>query len=210
MLGTALPQPVALAAQQTDPRAAAREVIRSGSLQADMPRQHVEPPSASWFNFHLSPEAAKILLWALVIAGVLIIAWSIRDKLPIFDRSRKLAPRDDRGVAAPQARRLEEAQAEADALAENGRYVEAMHVLLLRSVAEMRKRLGLSFADSLTSREILRLAPLSERGRDAFGAIIFAVEGSYFGRRGASNDEYLACRNSFDALRQSLIVDAAA
>jgi hypothetical protein len=210
MLGTALPEPAALAAQQIDPRAAAREVIRSRSLQADMPHPQAEPPRASWFNPHLSPEAAKILLWTLVIAGVLIIAWSIRDKLPMFDRSRRLAPPDDHAAAAPQALRLEKAQAEADVLAENGRYVEAMHVLLLRSVAEMRKRLGLSFADSLTSREILHRAPLSEHGRDALGAIIFAVEGSYFGKRGASNDDYLACRKSYDALRQSLIMDTAA
>jgi hypothetical protein len=208
MPGTAI-SPAALAAQQIEPRAAAREAIRSGDLQADMPHPKSETPSAFWFNFHLSPEAAKILLWTLVIAGIVVIVWSIRDKLPMFDRSRKLAPLDDQGVATPQARRLEEAQAEAEVLAEHGLYVEAMHVLLLRSVAEMRKRLGLSFADSLTSREILHRAPLSERGRNALAAIIFAVEGSYFGRRGASKDDYLACRNSFDALKQSLIVEAA-
>ncbi len=52
----------------------------------------------------------------------------------------------------------------ADELAAEGRFVEAMHVLLLQALADMRRRLDEQFADSLTSREILRACQAPGRG----------------------------------------------
>jgi hypothetical protein len=99
---------------------------------------------------------------------------------------------------------MEEAQLEADDLARRGQYGEAMHVLLLKSLAEIRLRLGTSFAVSLTSREILRRVALPQSGTGALGAIVQSVEQTYFGGRPAGHEDYLGCRQEFETLRRSL------
>src|SRR5262249_22749822 len=91
-----------------------------------------------------------------------------------------------------------------DDLARDGHYVEAMHSLLLSALAEVRRRLGEHFADSLTSREILRNAKLPNDGRASLRDLITRVELSYFGTYPAAQQDYLACRQSFELLLRSL------
>jgi hypothetical protein len=93
---------------------------------------------------------------------------------------------------------------EADDLARQGRYSEAMHLLLLKSLNELRRNLGINFAASLTSREILRRVQLSDLGRRALAAIIQSVERIYFGGQEAGQADYSECRQHFDVLRHSL------
>jgi len=57
-----------------------------------------------------------------------------------------------------------------------GRFVEAMHALLLQSLADIRQQLDEQFADSLTSREILRGTKLTSHGRTSLHRIVAAVE----------------------------------
>ena len=92
----------------------------------------------------------------------------------------------------------EDAEIEADDLARQGHYGEAMHVLLLKSLAEIRTRLGVSFAASLTSREIVRRVQLPQTGRGALVAIVQSVERTYYGGRPASREDYSGCREEFD------------
>ncbi len=92
----------------------------------------------------------------------------------------------------------------ADELAAEGRFVEAMHVLLLQGLADIRQGLDEQFADSLTSREILRSTRLSDAGRAALRDIVNRVEWTYFGRHPAASADYAACRASFNALAQAL------
>jgi hypothetical protein len=94
--------------------------------------------------------------------------------------------------------------AAADDLARQGRFVDAMHVLLLQGLADIRRHLGEQFADSLTSREILRSTKLSEAGRGPLRDIIARVEWTYFGKHPAERDDYAACRASFDALARAV------
>jgi hypothetical protein len=100
--------------------------------------------------------------------------------------------------------------AAADELAREGRYAEAMHVLLLRGLADIRARLDEPFADSLTSREILRSTRLPERARDSLRDVVGRVEWTYFGEYPAGQEDYAACRVSFNALEQALHGNAAA
>jgi hypothetical protein len=90
------------------------------------------------------------------------------------------------------------AGAAADDLASQGRYMEAMHLLLLRALTEMRQRIGEQFADSFTSREILRFARLNDSGRGSLRDIISRVEWCYFGEHPVAAADYTACRESFD------------
>jgi len=179
--------------------------IEREAIQRDMPNQ----PSA--WTLVLCPEIARILLWGGVIFGSVVIVLAMRDALPGWGRSRLLEPGAEDGIlraGGPDA--MAEGRLQADELARVGAYAAAMHVLLLRSFAELRDQLKVTFADSLTSREILRLAPLDDLGRAAFSEIVHAVEGVVFGEARADETAYQACRESYEALRGSLFASGGA
>jgi hypothetical protein len=175
-------------------------------LQTEMP-----DPVASdhGFNFHISPELIRFMLWGAVIVGIVVIVWSLRDSLPVISRSRKIIAPEQAPTAMAQSNRMDEAQLEADDLARQGHYGEAMHVLLLKSLNEIRRQLGISFAVSLTSREILRRVQLSDVGRQSLSAIIRSVELTYFGGEDAGQNDYSDCRSNFETLKRSLAMVAA-
>ena len=83
-------------------------------------------------------------------------------------------------------------------------------MLLLRAFAELRDELKVTFADSLTSREILRRAPLDDLARAAFAHIVYAVERVVFGEARADEAAYQTCRESYEALRGSLFASGGA
>jgi hypothetical protein len=201
MLGAAAAGPLAAQTQQ-QVRDAADQAIRRLDLQTEFPRE--TPPSN--FHFNLPPDT----LWVVVAIAVGILLYALRDLIPIW-RSTGNAWTQEEGAAgdgAPgdQAVILEEA----DELAAAGRFVEAMHVLLLQGLAHMRQRLDQQFSDSLTSREILRSTNLPEAARGALRDVVDRVELTYFGKRPAALADYTACRESFNALTQSLYGRAAA
>lgn len=168
-------------------------------LQTAMPGPK-EPPAPGLFG---SLDMLRTLLWVAVACGAATLAWFLKDILPrgVARRARwtegdAAAP----GVAAADAA----ARDDADALAEQGRFVEAMHVLLLQGLADMRARLDQGFADSLTSREILRRAPVPPPARAALRDMIDAVERTYFGGHPGSQTDYSLCRGRFTALVEAL------
>jgi hypothetical protein len=183
-----------------------QQSARRLGLQTDLPGEAA--PRPEWF-FQLSPETKQIILWCVVILGGLVILWSLRDSLSYFGRSRKIVGPGDARLAPTEATRLAEAQVEADDLARLGHYGEAMHVLLLKSLSELCHRLGVTFAASLTSREILRGVQLSDLGRGALSDIIRSVEQTYYGGRAAGPSDYATCRSQFDTLRNALADSAA-
>ena len=85
-----------------------------------------------------------------------------------------------------------------------------MHVLLLKGLADIRQRLGEEFADSLTSREIMRRARLSAAGTSALRDIVLGVERSYFGEHPVGQRDYEVCRRRFDELGAALAAGAGA
>ena len=153
---------------------------------------------------HAVPDVIRYLLWGAVIVGILVIVWSLRDSLPVVSRSRKIIAPETTPPSLPQSTRMEEARLEADDLARQGHYGEAMHLLLLKSLSEIRRQLGVSFAVSLTSREILRRTQLPDIGRQSLSAIIRSVERTYFGGDAADQGDYSDCRSNFENLKQSL------
>jgi hypothetical protein len=176
---------------------AAEQAIRRLDLQTELPRG-AEPVR---FTFKLPEE----VLWLVIVIAVAFLLYAFRDLLPIL-RTRQGGAWDADGAVpeAVAARSPAAVLGAADELAAAGRFVEAMHVLLLQSLAEIRARLDEQFADSLTSREILRRARLSETGRRSLRDIVDRVEWTYFGEHPAALPDYAACRESFNALAQAL------
>jgi hypothetical protein len=205
-----LPTPINPVFAASDNSDMIQQSVRKWGLQTEMPSETETTPAANWFDFHLSPELVQLVLWGIVIAGVVVVVWSLRDSLPVLSRSRKIVARDLTPPFTAQTNRMDEAQVEADDLARQGYYGEAMHVLLLKSLNELRRQLGISFAVSLTSREILRRVDLPDIGHRSLTAIIASVERTYFGGQPAGQSDYSDCRSNFDNLRYSLASVAAA
>jgi hypothetical protein len=182
---------------------AADRAIRRLDLQTEFPRESPPPD----FHFNLPPET----IWVVVAIAVGILLYALRDLIPAWRSASGNAWTQEEGTPADgrpgdQALILEEA----DELAAAGRFVEAMHVLLLQGLAHMRQRLEHQFSDSLTSREILHTTRLPEAARAALRDVVDRVELSYFGKRPAALPDYTACRESFNSLTQSLYGRAAA
>lgn len=87
---------------------------------------------------------------------------------------------------------------DAERLAAAGRFSEAIHLVLLRLLAELRHLVDLSMADSLTSREILRRnAAIPTATRDALGIVIGAVELCHFGGRQGDATLFRHCVDAY-------------
>jgi hypothetical protein len=159
----------------------------------------------NWIGSFL-PDApyARIILWTLLVAGVVLILWVIVQRLregvwsrPRW-RRRILATRaaDETGEAffeGPVRTWL----AEADALAGEGRFAEALHHLLLKSVDDIARRRPQMVRPSLTSREIARTGDFPYRARTIFSRLAAGVERSLFGGRAVDADEWTACRAAY-------------
>ena len=186
-----------LAAQTQDPRAAAEQAIRRLDLQTELPRD----PEAAPFRIQLPAQ----LVWLMAALGVGLLLYMFKDMLPVWGfAARSDLAAEEEGTGGTVAKPPEQVLAAADDLARQGRFVDAMHVLLLQGLADIRRHLDEQFADSLTSREILRSTKLSDAGRGPLRDIITRVEWTYFGKHPAERDDYAACRASFDALTRAL------
>lgn len=95
---------------------------------------------------------------------------------------------------------------DADRLAAAGRFAEAVHALLMRTIEALGRQIVVSRA--LTSREILARAGLPTDARAAFADLVTAVEITHFGGRGADADDYARCVACFHRIRVALGADA--
>ena len=191
------------AAAETAPetiRQAIEGVYSSGRYQTELPQ---EQPQVEWEPLHI-PDIVKdilrILFWMLLIVGGLLLLFYLITSLPsLQQRLKRRAAEGDPSSVGPIAtdadrERLDLALGEADRLARQGAYGEALHLLLLYCLNEMRRRFGLRVPPSLTSREILGLSVLPEVRRTGLSVIVSAVEVSHFGGRPVDESTYLSCR----------------
>lgn len=148
------------------------------------------------------PDApyARILLWALLIGLASWLLWLLY--LHFFPRhdppkKRREAMRieDDVLPEAASARRWLQ---EADALAAEGRYAEAVHHLLIRSIDDIGKRRPQLIRPALTSRDLAAAREIPFNPRRSFADIAAVVERSLFGGRAVDIDDWTACRTAYD------------
>jgi hypothetical protein len=182
---------------------AAEEAIRRLDLQTDFPRV---PEPLNW-HFELPPQT----LWVVIAIALGVLLYAFRDLIPIWRSGAGGTWAADEialGETAPgdQAVIIEAA----DELAARGRFVEAMHMLLLHGLAHIRLRLDRQLSDSLTSREILHSTNLPAAARASLRDVVTRVELTYFGQQPAGQADYAACRESFNALARSLYGSAPA
>jgi hypothetical protein len=151
------------------------------------------------------PDApyARILLWlviAIIVAGA---AWMIYERirsgawqLPrLRPRMANEAPLEEEWV--PAADPVRSWLEEADALAAQGRFAEAVHHLLFRSIEDIGRRRPNVVRPALTSREIAATEAIPNRARDLFAGIARLVERSLFGGRDVGADDWSTARAAY-------------
>jgi hypothetical protein len=155
----------------------------------------------------LMPDApyARVLLWTVLVAAVLAFIWlfvqrfrSGQWRLPRWPWGRGGKPpaaEDEEWIPqeAPAHAWLEEA----DALAARGKYAEAVHHLLRRSIDDIAYRRPQLVRPALTSRDIAAADAIPPRARTLFTGIVAIVERSLFGGRPVSADDWSATRASY-------------
>jgi len=144
--------------------------------------------------------AMSYVVWGCLIGAGVLMAWLVgREMLGVRWRQRAEAPTASADTApwrpaAAQARVLLE---DADRLADEGRYAEAAHLLLLRTIGHIEGRRPDLVRPALTSRDIASLDALPEAARPAFASIAQVVERSLFGGRPVDADAFGRCRRAY-------------
>ena len=144
----------------------------------------------------------QILLYAAIAAAILYALWYMFGDIAALSLRRRKS-RDDADVSDIRGDRPDQKEAtalldEADALAAEGRFAEAVHLLLFRSIEDLRQRRAGGVPPSLTAREIQSLSDISARARQALAPIIRIVENSFFGGRTVDRDGWQRARSSYE------------
>ena len=165
------------------------------------------PEDRDKFSFKLPPAVArvlKVLMWVVFLAGGALVAFYLANEARLFSRWKK-EDWQETGESADAAGgppgRDGAGLEDYESLAARGEYAEALHALLLRSIALILDR-GVALSSALTSREILRQVPLDDAERDALSTLVGATEVTHFGGRGATEADYLRCRDLFESIVQ--------
>jgi hypothetical protein len=196
-----------------DVNRAVKTVLADSGIQTEYPGEDgAEPPAPS--NRTHEPRARRdpgvvwggseivtTLLWVLVGVGVvLLVVWLARE---LQGYTRVVEVEEMAAVAQPRAPPTEAPLGDAETLAAEGRYEEAVHLLLLHALRSIERE-GTRIA-SHTSREVVRAAHLEGAPHDAVLGLVGAVEISLFGGRPIDETGY---RTAADHYRRLLAATA--
>ncbi len=190
------------------------QTIAGGEIQTGFPPPPPPNPPPEWLRslfdaigrfFEWSAPAAKPMLW---IAAALIALFLLYHFVPAFARwvdtlpfRRKAGTADgDDAVGLAEAGAARALLAEADALAAAGRFSEAVHLLLYRSVEDIEGRRPGLVKPAMTSRDLAEARDLPTAARAAFTRIARAVEISLFGGRPIDAGAWQGCRTAYAEL----------
>ncbi|HSG55106.1 MAG TPA: hypothetical protein VLA45_06595 [Paracoccaceae bacterium] len=135
----------------------------------------------------------KWVLLALVVALLLYAVWRLIGPIVLAAR---VASDDDSGFVPDQTQALQLLE-DADRLASEGRFDEATHLLLQRSVGQIAQARPDLIDPSSTAREISALPALPAKAAHAFATIAERVERSLFALRILSADDWHAARAAY-------------
>jgi Domain of unknown function (DUF4129) len=214
------------AASEADSFARAYKALRDNdSIQVNLtpPPQPPKPPAwlrafLDWLGDLLEPVGrflkwlgslfpdaayAKFFLWAVIVVAAVMLS------LALYNRIRHGTWR----LRLPRAALAQDPSAEeewlpdesgarswldeADALAREGRFAEAIHHLLFRSIDDIANRRPGLIRPALTSRELAQSQSMPGRARELFAAIARLVERSLFGGRPVDEADWSKARQAY-------------
>lgn len=182
------------------------QLLRDHGLQFQF-KTFVPPRPPPWLEalgktLHAILPVLKVVFWAGVAATVVFILYIIWREVSDGRWGRRRAPPlvlsgADGWRPTEQAARV--LLADADRLAAEGRFAEAVHTLLHRSIEDIRGVRPDLVRPALTSRDIAALDALPASARPAFAAIAQVVERAFFGGYPVAPDDFARCRQDYEA-----------
>lgn len=215
------------AAAAADRFAAAHAALKAdSSVQFTMPRAPQPQPPPQWVidffewlgralrpigrffawlgSFFPDAPYARIFLWTVLAVAAALLLWMIYQRLRYGEwrlpRRRVAQPAVVDMVEeawAPDAAPVRAWLREADMLAEQGRFAEAVHHLLFRSIEDIAKRRPRLVRPALTSRELAAADAIPGPARDLFAGIARLVERSLFGGRAVDAADWTQARAAY-------------
>ena len=186
------------------------------AIRADSSIQYapVEPPKTpdppgwlqdlgKWLSEFFAPlgrwlgDSWPIMKWVLLALAIAFLLYLIYQLIAPLIETRGSSASEEPDDWVP---RREEALAlleDADQLAAEGRFDEATHMLLLRSVSQIANARPNWVEPSSTAREIAALPALPDAARTAFSAISSRVERSLFALRSLGAEDWQAARAAY-------------
>ncbi|MEA3063883.1 MAG: hypothetical protein QOJ27_311 [Sphingomonadales bacterium] len=158
-----------------------------------------------WIGSFL-PDApyARILLWTVLAVAAVALASAIYQRLRHGQwrlrrrrRPEPVEPGPEEEAWSPEAAPARSWLREADALAAQGRYAEAVHHLLFRSIEDIGRRRPRLVRPALTSRELAAAEALPPPARSLFAGIAALVERSLFGGLPVGAGDWTAARAAY-------------
>lgn len=183
--------------------AAAHAALRkTPGLQFEFGAVKAEPPPA-WaealvrFLEAIGPSLKYVFWGGLAVGAVLILYFVLRELVP----ERWFRKPTDKTVTdwRPEPAKARALLEDADGLAAAGRFDEAIHLLLFRSIDDLVARRPGVVKPALTSRDIAALAVLPPDARSAFARLAEAVERTFFGGRPAGAEAFRSARSDYEA-----------
>lgn len=193
-------------------RAAHAHLLKDHRIQFDfgaLPKPPPQNPPPKWMIdlgkfltgvFQNLGPVFQVLFWVGVAAiAALLIFLIVRELIGVrLSRRRRAAPRVKPADWRPEAWKAKALLEDADRLAEEGRYDEAVHLILYRSIDDIEGRRPRLVRPALTTRDIAALEGVPGAARQAFGLIARVVEASFFGGRDVDRDAFAACRKAYE------------
>lgn len=189
------------------------QTMAGGTIQTQFPPPVPPPQPPEWLKsllqtigefFQWAAPALKPMLW---VGAILLLLFILYHFVPAFGewvddiryrrRRRRVADEQVGHSEAGVARAL---LADADGLAAAGRFAEAIHLLLYRSVEDIEGRRPGLVQPAMTSRELAEANDLPPVARNAFSQIARAVEISLFGGRAIDEGAWQQCRGAYAEL----------
>jgi len=174
-----------------------------------IPEQPPQEPSwlqrvFEWLGDVLSPlggmfgsawPVVKWVLLALLISAVLFILYRLIEPYLV---GRKHTPAEDEENGwQPEHHEARALLEDADRLASEGRFAEATHLLLQRSIDQIATARPDWVDPSSTTRELAAITALPGGARDAFGVIAERVERSLFALRALDEQDWNSARTAY-------------
>ncbi len=139
-----------------------------------------------------------VLQWVLLALVVVFVLYLIaRTVGPLAGRNRKSKEATSEPEWQPDRAQSTALLEDADRLAAEGRFDEATHLLLKRSVGQIAEARPDWVDPSSTARELAALPALSEAARAAFATISQRVESSLFALRSLERADWEAARSAY-------------
>ncbi len=146
-----------------------------------------------WF-----PATWPALYWILIAVGVAAALFIIYRLIePYLGPRSKMEWAEEEPEWQPDAQQSIALLEDADRLAAQGKYDEATHLLLQRSVVHLSEAKPDWVEPSSTARELVAIQALPDKARATFGVIAERVERSLFALRTLNQDDWETARAAY-------------